>query len=181
MSGDPFWHVIRAKGLDVPPAVLALHAGEGEKRLFGHCDITRGTGVLARLALWLAGFPPAGRNVPTRVTINIRDRQSAWVRDFDAHITRSDLSYDARRQFVTERFGAICLSLSLEADQQALHVAVERLYLFGLRVPRGLLPISTTTETEDASGRFQFDVSAHAPIVGFLIHYRGVLLPEETR
>ena len=113
MSGDPFWHAIRAQRLDVPPAVMALHSGQGTKHYVGQCDISRGSGVLARLALRLAGFPSAGQKVPTRLTINTREGQSEWVRDFGGHVTRSHLSFDAVRCRIIERFGPVRLTLSL--------------------------------------------------------------------
>ena len=175
MSGDPFWRAISAQGLDVPGVVLALHAGEGYKHYAGHCDIAQGSGVLARLALWLAGFPPAGKGVATRLTIRTEGQESIWERDFGGHITRSRLSFDAAACRVIERFGPIRLALTLTAHEGQLHIAVTSMRLFELPVPKPLLPVSATTESEGCDGRFRFNVEASAPLAGFLIRYTGEL------
>lgn len=175
MSGDPFWQAMTAQKLDVPDAVLALHTGDGDKHYAGHCDIAHGSGLLARLALRLAGFPPAGQGVATRLTIRNRDGGCIWEREFGGHITCSQLRFDAARCRVIECFGPIRLALSLTARDRKLHIAVASMWLFGLPVPRFLVPVSATTEAEGPSGRFQFNVEAHAPLTGFLIRYAGEL------
>ncbi|MFD1160004.1 DUF4166 domain-containing protein [Roseovarius aestuarii] len=178
MSGDPFWHAIRAQRLDVPSAVLTLHSGQGTKHYVGQCDITRGSGVLARLALRLAGFPSAGQKVPTRLTINTREGQSEWVRDFGGHVTRSHLSFDSVRCRIIERFGPVRLTLSLGVIPGKLCMEIASLHLFGVPVPCKLVPLSQTVEYEDPDARFCFDVSARVRGVGFLIRYAGVLVQE---
>ena len=175
MTGDPFWRVIDRRQLDVPGPVLALHAGLGTKRYAGICDITRGTGLLARFALRLAGFPPAGENLPTSLTITTDEKGSTWHRDFDGHVTSSRLSYAPVSDQVIERFGPVRLALELDASIGRLQISVASLHLFGLPLPKYLLPVSETFEGAVADGAFRFDVSARAPGIGFLIRYRGTL------
>lgn len=177
MSGDAFWQVIAAQGLAVPEAVLALHAGQGTKQYEGRCDITRGTGLLARIVLRLAGFPPAGQRVPVRLTITTSGDHGAWVRDFGGHVTRSHLSCNSAKDRVIERFGPIRLMLSLRATEGRLHISVAGMRFFGLPVPKALLPVSDTVEGSGPNGVFQFDVAARAPGAGFLIRYTGELHP----
>ena len=179
MSGDPFWHVIHQQRLDVPAVVLALHAGEGTRNYSGFADITRGESLLARLTLWLTGFPPAGRQVPTRLTISTWEGNSEWLRDFGGHSTLSRLSLAPAGEQVIERFGPVRLELSLRAAEGQLYFSVTGLRVFGVTIPRPLLPVSDTRETAGEDGCFQFDVSAHAPFMGLLIHYRGILRPVE--
>ena len=49
------------------PILRDIHDGRGPVRLVGHADVERGTGVFARLACWLFGFPPAGKDQPVTV------------------------------------------------------------------------------------------------------------------
>ena len=181
MSGDPFWHVIETRRLEVPEAVLALHAGSGVKRYAGKCDITRGRGLLARLAMWCAGFPPAGLHVPTVVTITTDESGSTWQRDFGGHVTVSRLSCKSSKDQVFERFGPLRLTLDLDAAAGRLLIAITALHLFGVPLPKMLVPISETTEHTEPDGAFRFDVSARAPGIGFLIRYTGVLRPAPLR
>lgn len=177
MSGDPFAQVITAQGLTVSPAIQRLHLGRGVRRYIGQCDITRGTGMLARFCLWLAGFPPAGQQVPTRLTIIPTTTGADWRRDFDGHVTRSRLSCNSAKDRVIERFGPIRLTLSLRADAGRLRISVERLRVLGLPMPRALIPLSNTTESQDPDGTFCFDVAARLPWGGLLIRYAGTLRP----
>ena len=181
MSGDPFWHVINARQLEVPEVVLALHAGSGVKRYAGQCDITRGRGLLARLAMWFAGFPPAGRDMPTIVTITTDESGSTWRRDFGGHVTVSHLSCNSPKDRVIERFGPLRLTLGLDAAAERLLIAITALHIVGLRLPAILVPVSETTEHAEPDGAFRFDVSARAPGIGFLIRYTGVLRPAPLR
>jgi len=178
MSGDPFWLAIDQAGLQVPGPVAALHKGYGTKPFSGECHITRGRSPLVRLALWLAGFPPAGQRVPARLTLCSDADGAVWQRDFAGHVTRSRLSWDARRSEVVERFGPfkLCLALSVEAEQ--LQVRITRTSVLGIALPAWARPRSDTREYVDDQGRFCFDVSASAPGLGLIIRYRGWVVPD---
>ncbi len=177
MKGDPFWQAIQAQGLQVSPVVAAFHAGHGQRSFGGVSTIQRGKSARARLLLWLAGFPPAGQEVPTHVAITTTDSTCTWERIFGNHRTRSRLTYDPTSARVIERFGPIRLSLMVTNDAGRLRIAVASMRLFGLPVPRAFLPQSDTTEAEGPDGRFHFGVSAQAPGIGPLISYRGDLRP----
>jgi hypothetical protein len=47
----------------------ALHDVQDATVVFGHTDIDRGSGPVSRLVGWLFGFPPAGRRLPTVITV----------------------------------------------------------------------------------------------------------------
>lgn len=180
MNGDPFWQAMQAQGLSVNPVVEGFHAGLGTKTYIGFSSITRGRGPIPRLALWLAGFPPAGLRVPTQVTITTADDGCTWERDFGGHVTRSRLSFDPTTSQVVERFGPIRLALAIDADATALRITVVSMRLFGVPVPKMLLPVSDTTESEGEGGQFRFEVSARVPGIGPLIAYRGELRAEQA-
>lgn len=175
--GDPFWRVITGRGLDVPPAVMALHQGMGERRFEGRADVTRGSNPLVRVALWAAGFPPKGRDVPLVVTIQVQEHHAAWERDFDGHTLRSKLWYDARRGAVAEKLGPFRLIMEVHAEAGALRVDVAGFSFLGVPLPRWMHPISETREAEDSEGRFTFDVSGRMPGLGLIIRYKGYLRP----
>lgn len=181
MTGDPFWRAIDAQDLTVSPAVEAFHAGLGTKTYRGSCNIVRGAGWRARLALWLVGFPPAGERVPTRVTITTHETGCIWERDFGGHLTRLYLSFDPASARVIERFGLIRLALAVDADAGRLRIGVAAMRLCYVPLPKAFLPISETTEATGEDGAFRFDVSARAPGIGHLISYCGDLNPVPAR
>jgi len=174
---DAVAQVALANGLTLPPAVAALHGVEGEATFTGRCDVTRGPSRLARLALWLGGFPQAARDVPVTLRVRVGSDGSAWQRDFGGHVTRSRLRVSGDGSAIEERFGPIRLRMHLRLADGRLHYDIGRIYVFGLPMPRWLTPRSETSEYQTDTGDFGFDVSASLPLAGLLIHYRGWLRP----
>ena len=177
MSGDPFWHAIRAQGLEMPPVVDGFHAGQGEKRYCGQASITRGRNPLVRLALWLAGMPRAGADVPVRMRLVIGPEGADWVRDFGGHTTRSRLSL-TRDGHVVERFGPFRIAMAVRAERGGLRMDIAGMRAFGVPVPGALRPVSQTREYVGEDGRFRFDVGAAVPGLGPVIRYAGWLEQE---
>lgn len=177
MSGDPFWQAICAQGLKVAAPVAALHRAPGRQEYEGRCDIAEPEGRLGRLLARLAGFPPAGRDVPLGLTCEDRNGARHWIRDFGGHVTRSTLRYDSRTGHVIERFGPFTLHLALSARDGRLAMRVARLALLGVPVPGPLRPRSSTVEYADDAGRFRFDVAASVPLLGPFMRYAGYIEP----
>lgn len=176
-ESDPFLQAL-GDDQDLPVSVLALHGDEG--RYHGRCDVTRGRGALVALALRAGRFPPEGNDLP--VTLNIRRDCDGWhwERDFDGHITRSRLIFDARRGCVREQIGALTIWMRPMRTETGLAIEIQRLRLFGVPCPRFLLPRSCSTESEDTQARFRFDISAHLPGGRLLIRYRGWLTSDNA-
>ncbi|HBF91780.1 MAG TPA: saccharopine dehydrogenase, partial [Hyphomonas atlantica] len=53
----------------LPPPIQQLHAVSHARRWTGRASIVRGTSLLSRLAGAIAGFPPAGNDVPVTVSM----------------------------------------------------------------------------------------------------------------
>ncbi|MGY2052072.1 DUF4166 domain-containing protein [Methylobacterium sp. JK268] len=159
----------------LPAAVREVHAGAAV--LAGRARVTRGGHPLARLAAALAGFPPAGEDVPVRVTIAPTRDGEIWTRFFAGKTFHSRLS-DADPGAVEERFGPLTFRLRLAADGAGLRLVVEGWRLGPLPLPRALAPRSEAGESVDPEGRFRFDVPVRLPLAGLVVHYRGWLVPE---
>ncbi len=171
---DPFLLALADPSV-LPQSVRDLHRSPGE--YVGECDIERGRGILVQLVLKLGRFPPAGRNVPVRLVIQAQDEGQSWLRDFGGHKTTSELRFDAKTDHVHERFGPLSVWMRPVASKRGLEVHIHRLTVFGVPVPRVLLPQSSTREWQDDLGRSRFDVSASMPGLGLLIRYHGWLTP----
>ena len=166
----------RAMGADferLPPAVGRLHALVADAGATGEAEVTRGRGLLARLAAALMRFPPEGR-WPLHVAFAARGGAETWTRRYGPHIMRSVLSL--RPGGVVERFGPVrfAFDLALLPDGLAMHLAGWS--ILGMPLPRRLAPRIFATERE-IDGRFHFDVRAALPLAGEVIRYAGWLEP----
>ncbi|SFR55971.1 SDR family oxidoreductase [Litoreibacter janthinus] len=162
----------------LPEAVRLLHCPAHVSRFGGSAEVQAATTVLGKLAALIGGFPLKGGQVPARVEI-VADRQSeTWSRDMGGKLFQSVLRYDPAKG-MTETFGPLTFGLDLTVENGALHFPVTRGRAFGvLPIPHLLTPVSESTETVDAEGRFQFDVRLSLPTGGLIVHYKGTLEPK---
>ncbi|MEL7347665.1 MAG: DUF4166 domain-containing protein, partial [Pseudomonadota bacterium] len=153
---------------------------EGPDGVFsGEATIERGRNPAAR---WLAGafgFPPDGRSVPVVIMVErgrgARGTEEHWHRSFDGHRLSTRLSV-ARPGRVIEAVGPSVFELILRVDQGRLHLEVAAGRLFGLPLPRFLLPVSEAVEFAE-HGTFAFDIAVRLFLIGPMIRYRGWLKP----
>ncbi len=169
----------RALGDDLarlPAPIRDLHTGLGIRRYEGRADVDGPEGVMARIAAWIAGFAPTGRDVPVEVTIDADETREIWTRNFAGHRFRSILRHKAGR--TTEQFGPATFTLGLSVDGEELDYPVGAGRAFGLiPIPRFLVPVSVTRERVDPEGRFVFDVRISLRSGALIGHYRGWLVP----
>lgn len=160
---------------NLPPEVRQLH-GAAVPTWQGRVTVTGATGLAGRLVVRIAGFPGPMRDAPLalRITGNGRGHE-IWTRDFDGHVTRSELYCDGRGRLM-ERFGPVTLALLPALDQGALTVKVAACWLFGwLPMPQLLCPGSDSRVWQDDGGSYRFDIGARLPGFGEVIRYRGWL------
>jgi hypothetical protein len=164
----------------LPEQVRSFHDAAAAPVWTGVADVDRGRHPLSRLVGRIVGLPAAARQIGVRVTIEReRDGEERWTRTFGHESFHSTLSQgrDAR---IEERFGPLVVVLGLEVERGTLRYPVAGCRLLGVPLPRMLWPKSEAFETVDEAGRFRFDVRLSLPLVGFLAHYRGWLVPAEA-
>jgi hypothetical protein len=172
-----FQSALGHKWLALPPCVQRVHSGHGVESFSGRAEVTRGAGVVARLAAWLVGLPEPGEDVPLTVTMTRTLAGEAWERRFAGRRLESVLTPSPRPGHVRERFGPATYELELPVKEGALHFPVRRGWLLGIPLPGFLLPGSCTREFA-VDGVFHFDVGLYAPLTGGLVvRYRGWLRP----
>jgi len=164
---------------NLPAEVQALHTTFGLRRWSGQATVTRGSSAIGRIACRLIGFPSGSDGTPVTVTIESKDGKEVWRRNFGGKVFRSVLSADANAGSgrVHERFGALSFAIDLDLKDKRLHFPVSRGTLFGIPLPKWLLPLSEATERME-NGVFQFDVKISLPGIGKLVRYQGWLKPE---
>jgi uncharacterized protein DUF4166 len=144
----------------------------------GRCDIERGKAWTARAVGWLFKFPPAGRDLPTLVTVIAERGREIWHRDFGGQGIFTVLE-PARRNgapVIVERFGFVCFDLQLGEVKDGISMSVVGMRAFGLALPRWLWPRVKAVERAEAQ-RFHFDIDIDLSWGAKLIHYRGWVVP----
>jgi len=168
--GDSWWQL--------PRSLQRLHAVQGREIFTGRARVSRGRGLLARLAAWYFRFPAAGEDVELTLTKTRTARGEVWERDFAGRKFRSILTAAERPGHYRERFGALTYEQALPVENATLFFVVQRGWFLGVPIPSFLLPRSRAKEFALAD-RFHFDVGLYAPLTGELIvHYQGHVRPD---
>ena len=175
----PLYRQILGTSFDsLPPQLKRLHGSAAPRRWQGHAEVRRGTGLLARFAAVVMGFPKAATRVPVTVTFAPENGCERWTRDFGGKRFASLQSRGIGRNdyLLVERFGPLSFAMALTVEEERLHLVPRRWSALGIPMPRWLLPNGTSFEAE-VEGRFRFDVEIAAPFVGLIVSYRGSLDP----
>jgi hypothetical protein len=163
---------------DLPPSVRALHSPAHVARFKGMANVTTATTLLGKVAAFIGRFPLKGGHVPAKVEILADGQTETWTRDMGGKRFHSVLRYDPAHG-MTEQFGPLTFGLDLAVQDGALHFPVSKGRAFGvIPIPRFITPVSQSTESMDAQGRFQFDVQLSLPNGGLIVHYVGYLEPQ---
>ena len=164
--------------LQLPRSVQRLHSVQDRESFSGRARVTRGRGLLARLAAWYFAFPTAGDDVELTLTKTQTPGGEVWERDFAGRRFRSVLTASARPWHYRERFGALTYEQALAVENATLSFLVERGWLLGVPIPSFLLPRSCAREFA-LNDHFHFDVGLYAPLTGELIvRYQGQVRPD---
>jgi hypothetical protein len=162
----------------LPKPVKTQHGALDILLSHGCCDIERGKTWTSRLVGWLFKFPPAGRDLPTMVTVIAERGREIWHRDFAGKGIFTVLE-PARRQgtpIIVERFGIVCFDLAVGDVPDGISLSVVGMRALGVTVPRRLWPRLRAVERAEAQ-RFHFDIDIDLSWGAKLIHYRGWVVP----
>ena len=164
---------------DLPPRLRELHGSKASAGVDGR----RGGPPRARGAGSSdLGNPrvPSGSDADARPCCPSRRRKKPNVGhgDFADKTFSSTQSCGSGKDeyLLVERFGAISVALALVLDGGRLYLIPRRWRLWGIPMPRFLLPTGSSFEAEE-DNRFCFDVDISAPLVGLIVAYRGTLAP----
>lgn len=160
----------------LPAPVQALHRVVDARRWQGRAQVERGRTPLSALVCAVMGFPRSGADLPVSVEMRREGAREIWRRRFAGR----DFSFEMRLAGppgsgrVSERFGPFRFEIPLACDADGLGFPVARGWLFGVPLPRRLLPVSRTVERA-ADGAARFDVEISMPGAGRIVRYAGWL------
>jgi hypothetical protein len=165
----------------LPPAIRAFHEATAPPVWQGLAEVEQGEGQVARLLCRIFGLPDAGRDLPLTVSVergeDAAGAHESWTRNFAGRRFSSRLEVD-RRGELYESCGPFRFRLAPKVGPNGLSLPIAGWSLFGLALPRALMPRSEAREQVDEDGRFRFDVRLTLPYFGLLAHYRGWLSPK---
>lgn len=157
------------------PVVQRLHARTGTQRLSGEVRIERGPHPLARLMGAVTSLPPQGDG-PIDVIIEAEGARETWTRRVGGRAMRSVL--DEADGLLRERLGPVTFRFELQLEPRDgtydLRWRVAGVRALGVPLPPAWFEGVNALEYE-RDGRYGFDVRAHLPGVGLLVHYTGWL------
>lgn len=169
----PYRRVLGLRFADLAAPIRAIHQRLAETVVHGEGSVERGDLLLARLLGLVMGFPPAGNY---RITVRFMpsNGRERWTRSFGPHRFSSEMAVSSRGLLI-ERFGQLRFHFALEvAADGGLRMVLKRWTALGLPMPLALGPTITASENADGQA-FRFDVAVAMPLVGPVVHYRGVL------
>lgn len=179
MSEAPLYASVLGSAFEtLPPRLRQLHGRSDARQWAGIADIRRGRGWMAALVATVVGFPKAGTGVAVTVRFTPEAGGERWTRRFGRR-TFSSLQTAGRgrnEHVLVERFGRASFVLALVVEGDRLFLIPRRWSLFGIPMPRVLLPTGSSFETE-RDGRFCFDVEIAMPLIGLIVAYKGRLEP----
>lgn len=163
----------------LPPSLKIVHGSAARLRVSGRASITRGSGLLARVAARVFALPHASDDVPISVVFERTPTEEKWTRDFDGQTFATTLfeGRNANAGLLCERFGPFVFAMAPVVDAARLNLLVRRWSLLGCPLPRALAPGGETFE-EDDNGVFRFHVEMSVPLVGLIVRYKGWLIPD---
>ena len=180
LPGEPLYRRILGDAYaSLPQPLQVMHDLKRELTAVGVASVERGTGLLARLAAAVVGFPPAGDDVPVEVAFSLNGGRELWQRNFAGRQFASTQEEGQGRnaRLMCERFGPLNFVMALVADGERMRLVMRRWSLFGLPLPLALAPRIHAYEFAEA-GRFHFHVEISHPLAGRIVRYRGWLVPQ---
>ncbi len=173
----PLYRRILGEAFETLPAPLhALHDLTDPQVWQGEASVERGTNPIAKGLAKFFGFPPAATATPVTVNLSQQDGIETWARDFGGAKFHSTQRAGTGRnsQLIVEQFGPIRVALAIVIKDGRLYLIPRRWTCFGVPLPRCLLPRGDSFEAM-IDGKFNFDVTIAAPVIGLIVRYRGWL------
>jgi len=171
-----FQRILGNAWTELPEQIREIHDVRNSLEFSGRASVSRGKSLISKLIARVVGFPPAGQDIPVRVTMKNISGREHWSRDFDGHKFSSVL-YSGDGQFehlVCEKFGPVSFAIALVLENGRLNYVQRGWTFLGIPMPRFLGPQGETYE-QVVDGKFRFRVEVKLPIGGHLMTYDGWL------
>jgi hypothetical protein len=178
---SPFERILGPELERLPAPVRRVHSLREPLATSGRAEITAASGALAWLVCWFAGLPRPGRDIDVSVVFAPKDGGEHWDRKFADRRYASTMQAGTGRDqgFLIEHFGLFDLRFELRVMPEGLRWSIIGWRLLHVPLPRWSVPTIDCVESSDGD-RYTFDIDVKFPVIGWLMHYRGWLLPQDV-
>lgn len=153
---------------------LAPHLREFHQRApaaaTGSFSVIRPRSRLKGLLGTLAGFPPAGSDVPLALSVTRQGKVEQWRRTFGKH------PFPSRqwiwRDLLVEAAGPLAFGLRLAARDKGYTMTTQRVWMLGLPIPLVLAPRALASVVPNPTG-WQAHIVLTFPVLGEMLRYEG--------
>jgi hypothetical protein len=160
----------------LPPVTQSIHRPAPVHLWRGEGTAEGAESKAGRLIARLFRLPKEHQKAPLHVIIEQQaDGSEHWSRVWPDAIMRSVMCAPGKGNGrIEEHFGPFAFGLQLKAGSNGMNMKLERARLFGVPLPKAVLPQIVASERV-ADQRHLFDVSITLPWVGRLVRYHGWL------
>jgi hypothetical protein len=159
----------------LPPVLQRFHDQPGGGKAHGQFDVERNRGRIANILASLLKLPKAGRSVPISLEVITEGDRERWIRSFAGQIVET--VQWASNNYLMESFGHTSFSSKLVVDGSRLCYQFHCAWYRGIRLPLFLSPCIKGVVEAGETG-WIVDVRIAAPVLGWLVHYRGWIEPD---
>jgi Domain of unknown function (DUF4166) len=170
--------------LQLPKAIIALHAMPRPASASGTCSVERGNNLLSKLIATVFQLPSAGDNQAITVHFSKTDKskfEETWVRQIGTSKFKSNLSVSKNdvAPLLCEQIGLCQFYTRLvrpldSAQDNEVHLILKHWKAAGLSMPMWLAPKVKAFES-DLAGNYHFFVEISHPLIGLIVRYHGHL------
>ena len=163
---------------ELSPALQRFHGQASGGLAKGAVEVRRGPGLLARVAGWGMGAPPAGQGVPVELRVDVDGGVERWIRHFAGRPLNTRQWRVGDR--LVEAVGLSQLHFDLRVEAGGMVFEQRSCTVLGLALPRALAPrvearVTAAGDPETPGDQWDIFVSISLPLVGFVVSYAGTM------
>jgi Domain of unknown function (DUF4166) len=172
MRADPLFPcLLGADFLHLDPKLQWVHSGDS-RDLRGSVTVQRGTSAIAKILSVLTSLPPALKDAPIRIQIDIKDDKERWTRTYAGkHRMTSMLFNDG--SCLVEQLGPASLAFRLVERAAGIDWRVEHVSMIGIPLSASWFQISARVDVQN--GRYHFLIDSALRGIGRIVCYEGFL------
>jgi hypothetical protein len=172
MTAEPlFPSRLGAAFAHLDPQLQWVHSGES-RDLRGTVTVERGSSIVAKILSTLTSVPPALKNAPIQVRIEIKGDKERWMRTY-AGTHRMSSTLFRHGSALVERLGPASLTFRLVARDAGIDWRLEYISMIGIPLPASWFQIFARVDVQN--GRYHFLIDSTLRGIGRIVCYEGLL------
>jgi hypothetical protein len=172
MTAEPlFPSRLGAAFAQLDPKLQWVHGGESGD-LHGTVKVERGSSIVAKILSMLISLPPALKNSPIQVRIEIKGDKERWIRTY-AGTHRMTSTLFRHSSSLDEQLGPASFTFRLVARDAGIDWRLEHVSMIGIPLPASWFQIFASVDVK--KGRYHFLIDSTLRGIGRIVCYEGLL------